>query len=421
MPLLVLGLNHQTAPVALRERATVPESQQAKALNALLEQTDVMQAVWLNTCNRSEIYCQIAEEKTGELAQWLADYHGIEAAKLNEHLYHHRDRDAVTHLFRVASGLDSMIIGEPQILGQVKAAFALAREQKTAAGTLDRLFQQCFAVAKRVRTETRIGSQPVSIAYASVKLARQHFSQLEQSCVMLIGAGETTDLVAQHLTNAHVKRLLIANRTLENAQVLASRYGGFALPLAEAPKHYAEADIVISATASAHPVVFTADIAAAIRQRRHKPMLLIDLAVPRDIEPGVAELNDVYAYSVDDLDAVLEESRSFRQQAAQEAEHQITEYAGQFSAEMNALDHQSSLLKLRARMQDARSQLLEKARQSLARGEPAEAVLETLANQLGNKMLHAPTLALKQAALDGDTELLRAAERLFRLDADAES
>jgi glutamyl-tRNA reductase len=227
-------------------------------------------------------------------------------------------------------------------------------------------------------------------------------------------------LVAQHLANANVKRLLIANRTLENAQVLASRYGGFALPLSEAPKHYAEADIVISATASAHPVVFTADIAAAIRQRRHKPMLLIDLAVPRDIEPGVAELTDVYAYSVDDLDAVLEESRSFRQQAAQEAEHQITQYAGQFAAEMNALDHQSSLLKLRARMQDARSLLLEKARLSLARGEPAENVMETLANQLGNKMLHAPTLAMKQAALDGDIELLRAAERLFQLDADAE-
>jgi glutamyl-tRNA reductase len=421
MPLYVLGLNHQTAPVALRERATVPESQQAQALNELLQQTDVMQAVWLNTCNRSEIYCQIAEEKTGELAQWLADYHGIEASKLNEHLYHHRDRDAVTHLFRVASGLDSMIIGEPQILGQVKAAFALAREHKTASGALDRLFQHSFAVAKRVRTETRIGSQPVSVAYASVKLARQHFSQLEQSCVMLIGAGETTDLVAQHLANANVKRLLIANRTLENAQVLASRYGGFALPLSEAPKHYAEADIVISATASAHAVVFTADIAAAIRQRRHKPMLLIDLAVPRDIEPGVAELTDVYAYSVDDLDAVLEESRSFRQQAAQEAEHQITQYAGQFAAEMNALDHQSSLLRLRARMQDARSQLLEKARLSLARGEPAEDVMETLANQLGNKMLHAPTLVMKQAALDGDIELLRAAERLFQLDADAES
>ncbi len=420
MSLFVLGLNHHTAPVALRERVTVPESQQAHALEVLLQQPGIAQAVWLNTCNRSEIYCQTMPGQAPDLAHWLAEFHGLEAHLLNEHLYQHQGQHAVSHLFRVASGLDSLIVGEPQILGQVKAAYALSRAQQSTGGLLDRLFQHSFSVAKRVRTETRIGAQPVSIAYASVKLARQHFSQLEHSCVMLIGAGETTALVAQHLANAKVKRLLVANRTLENAQALASRHGGYALPLSEAPKHFAEADILISATASSSPVIFAADIEAALRQRRRKPMLLIDLAVPRDIEPEAADLNDVYSYSVDDLDAVLEESRAFRQQAAATAEQLIGHYAEQFSAEIDALEHQSALLKLRNNAQQMRDSVLEKARHALARGESPDSVLESLSNQLSNKLLHAPTLALKQAALDGDTELLRAAERLFELDKHAE-
>lgn len=420
MSLFVLGLNHHTAPVALRERATVPESQQTQALEALLQQPGIEQAVWLNTCNRSEIYCQTSGQQAPDLAHWLAEYHGLEPNLLNEHLYQHHGRQVVSHLFRVASGLDSLIVGEPQILGQVKAAYSLSRAQQRVGGLLDRLFQHSFSVAKRVRTETRIGAHPVSIAYASVKLARRHFSQLEHSCVMLIGAGETTALVAQHLANAKVKRLLIANRTLENAQDLASRFGGYALPLSEAAKHFAEADILISATASNKPLVLAADVEAAIRQRRHKPMLLIDLAVPRDIEPEVADISDVYSYSVDDLDAVLEESRAFRQQAAGAAEKLIGQYAEQFSAEIDALEHQSALLKLRSNAQQMRDSVLEKARHALARGESPESVLESLSNQLSNKLLHAPTLALKQAALDGDTELLRAAERLFELDKHAE-
>lgn len=420
MSLFVLGLNHHTAPVALRERVTVPESQQARALDALLKQPGVEQAVWLNTCNRSEIYCQTAAEQTPDLAQWLAKFHGLDANLLNEHLYQHQGQQAVSHLFRVASGLDSLIVGEPQILGQVKTAYALSRTLQSTGGPIDRLFQYCFSVAKRVRTETRIGAQPVSIAFASVKLARQHFNQLEHSCVMLIGAGETTALVAQHLANANVKRLLIANRTLENAQALASRHGGYALPLAEAAKHFAEADILISATASSQPVIFARDIEHALRQRRRKPMLLIDLAVPRDIEASVADLNDVYSYSVDDLDAVLEESRAFRQQAAGAAEQLIAQYAEQFSAELEALEHQSALLRLRANVENIRESLLDKARLALARGESPESVLETLSNQLSNKLLHAPSLALKQAALNGDTDLLRAAERLFQLNDHAE-
>lgn len=421
MPLFILGLNHQTAPVELRERVSVSESLQGQALAALMQVPGVEQAVLLSTCNRTEIYSHIAPEHEPELARWLAEHHGLSPESLGSYLYQHQDEQAVRHLFRVASGLDSLVMGEPQILGQVKQAWAIAREQRSVHGLLDRLFQQTFATAKRIRTETRIGAHPVSVAYASVKLARQLFSQLDQSSVMLIGAGETIELAAQHLSQAKVKRMVIANRTLEHAQTLASRFSAYALPLSDAAKHLAEADIVISATASPVPVLQAADIAAAIARRRHKPMLLIDLAVPRDIAPEAADLDDVYLYTVDDLDHVLEEGRAFRQQAAVEAETLIALQAGHFFAEMKAMEHQGGLLKLRQRAEGERDLQLEKARQALARGEDALAVMETLANQLSNKFLHAPTAALKQAARDGDTALIRAAEQIFQLDSDAQS
>ena len=420
MPLHVLGLNHHTAPVDLRERVSVSESQQEAALKALMQVPGVEQAVLLSTCNRTEIYGQVAPEHEPQLARWLAEYHGVRPEALDAYLYRHSEEEAVKHLFRVAAGLDSLIMGEPQILGQVKQAWSLARQQGTVQGPLDRLFQHTFATAKRVRTETRIGAHPVSVAYASVKLARQLFNQLDESSVMLIGAGETIELAAQHLANAKVKRMLIANRTLEHAQALATRFSGFALPLSEAGRHMAEADILISATASPVPVVHAADVAAALKQRRHRPMLLIDLAVPRDIEPDVATLDDVYLYTVDDLDHVLEESRAFRQQAAVEAENLINLQAEHFFAQLKALNHQNGLLKLRSHVDGAREALLAKAKQALARGEDPETVLETLANQLSNRILHGPTAALRRAALDGDTQLLQAAEQLFRLDTDAQ-
>lgn len=420
MSLFVLGLNHQTAPVDLRERVSVPDSLQGQALESLMQVPGIEQAVLLSTCNRTEIYCHIATEHEPALARWLAEHHGIAPEALSAYLYQHQDEKAVRHLFRVASGLDSLIMGEPQILGQVKQAWSIARQQHSVHGLLDRLFQHTFATAKRIRTETRIGAHPVSVAYASVKLARQLFSQLDQSSVMLIGAGETIELAAQHLAQANVKRMVIANRTLVHAQTLASRFSAYALPLADAAKHLAEADIVISATASPVPVLYAADIVAAITQRRHKPMLLIDLAVPRDIAPDVADLDDVYLYTVDDLDHVLEEGRAFRQQAAAEAEVLIALHAEHFYSEMKAMENQGGLLKLRQRAEHERDLQLDKARQALARGENADTVLETLANQLSNKFLHAPTAALKQAARDGDTALMRAAEQIFQLDSDAQ-
>jgi glutamyl-tRNA reductase len=421
MPLHVLGLNHTTAPIDLRERLTVPENQLQQALGALLEVPGVEHAVLLSTCNRTEIYAQISTSDEPLLTHWLAEYRGVARELLDHHTYQHTEMQAVQHLFRVACGLDSLILGEPQILGQVKQAWSLAHRCRAVQGQLDRLFQQTFATAKLVRTETQIGSHPVSVAYASVKLARQLFSQLDQSCVMLIGAGETVELVAQHLDNAKVKRLLIANRTLSRAQALASQHSGYALPLSDVARHLAEADIIISATASPGTVVSMADAEAALRQRKHRPMLFIDLAVPRDIDTAVSALDDVYLYTVDDLNHVLEESRSFRQQAARSAEDLIALHAEHFFAELRALDHQSGVLKLRQQVHDLRTAQLEKARQALARGEDPAAVLEILANQLSNKILHGPTAVWKQAALDGNLELLRAAEQLFQIDTDAES
>lgn len=421
MSFVVIGLNHQTAPVSLRERVSVAETQQEQMLKQIVALPGIEQAVLLSTCNRTEIYCHTSLQDEHTLAQWFANFNEIAPETLNSHLYSHTDIDAVKHLFRVASGLDSLILGEPQILGQVKQAWALAKQQHTAHGALDRLFQHTFAMAKRIRTETQIGAHPVSVAYASVKLARQLFSQLDQASVLLIGAGETIELVAQHLASAKVKHLMIANRTLEHAQSLASRYAGFALPLAEFPKHLANADIVISATASQQIIVSKVDVAKALQQRKHKPMLFIDLAVPRDVEPDVALLDDIYLYTVDDLDHVLEESRASRQQAALQAQSIIDIQAEHFLTQFNALEHQTSVLKIRVHVEQLRDAQLEKARQALARGDSADEVLELLAHQLSNKFMHKPSTTLKQAALDGNIELLKAAEKLFDIDSDAQS
>ena len=421
MALSVLGLNHHSAPVTLRERVTVSDIQQEQALKSLMQQPGVAHAVLLSTCNRTEIYAHIEPDNEHVLAQWLAQHHQIEPNLLSPYLYLHQDVQAVKHLFSVAAGLDSMVMGEPQIFGQVKHAWSMAKQHQAVHGILDRLFQHTFATAKRIRTETQIGANPVSVAYASVKLARQLFSQLDQANVLLIGAGETIELVAQHLANAKVKRLLIANRTLEHAQTLASKFSGFALPLDEFNKHLAEVDIIISATASQNTIVHKADVAKALQQRKHKPMLIIDLAVPRDIDAQVSDLDDVYLYTVDDLQQVLEDNRSSRKQAAVEAKNIIDIQAEHFFAQLKALDFQTSLLKMRAQAEQSRDMHLEKAQQALARGEDPAKVMALLANQLSNQLLHGPTLVLKKAALEGNTQLLQAAEQIFDVNADAKS
>lgn len=419
MPLLALGLNHQTAPLALRERVAMDGGQLPGALEALGQVPGVAEAALLSTCNRTEVYAQVEEGREAAVVEWLARHHGLAPEALADYVYQHRDEQAVRHLFRVATGLDSLVLGEPQILGQVKDAWQAARGQQRLRTPLDRLFQQSFQVAKRVRTDTRIGAHPVSVAYAAVRLARQVFSELDRATVLLVGAGDTIELAARHLVDAKARRLLVANRTLEHAQALASRHGGYALPLSELSRHLPEADIVITATAAREPVLRLEAVQAALKARKHRPMFLLDLAVPRDIEPAVASLGDVYLYTVDDLEQVIEENRASRREAAEQAQAIIDLQVEHYMAWWRAQGRQDALKAMRRRAEAAREQMLARAHEQLAAGKPATEVVELLAAQLTNKLLHGPSAALRQAALDGDLDLLRAAERLYQDDDDA--
>lgn len=405
--LWVLGLNHQTAPVDLRERAAFTPDTLPAALASLRALPQVSETVLLSTCNRTELYA-VAEDGH-VLADWLEN----QAHGLRNYLYQHHGADAVRHLFRVATGLDSMVLGEPQILGQVKEAWSVARQHGVLGRRLDRLFQQTFAVAKRTRTDTRVGANPVSVASTAVRLAQDSFARLNDSTILLIGAGETIELAARHLHKNQVQRLLIANRTLSHAQELASLYGGYALPLTELDRHLAEADIVFSATASREPVLHHDQVASALRVRKHKPVLLFDLAVPRDIDPMVARLSDAYLYTVDDLERAVEGNRQSRREAADAAETIIDLQVMRFMDTMQANTRKEPLKRLRALGDSARDDILAKARQQLVNGRDADEVLQYLAHTLTNRLLHSPTAALREAAFSGDTELIRVADRLF--------
>ncbi|HEY0660541.1 MAG TPA: glutamyl-tRNA reductase [Lysobacter sp.] len=411
MSLYVLGINHQTAPVSLRERVAFSADTVPAALSVLRALPPVREVALLSTCNRTELYA-IADDDGHALADWLAT-HPDDAGDLHAYLYRHADADAVRHLFRVATGLDSLVLGEPQILGQVKDAWATARAAGSLGTQLDRLFQQAFATAKRARTDTRIGANPVSVASTAVRLAQESFARLEDSTVLLIGAGETIELAARHLVQAKAKRLLIANRTLAHAQELATRHGGVALPLSELDRHLSEADIVLSATAARDPVLFKPQVAAAMATRKHRPMLLLDLAVPRDIAADVAELRDVFLYTVDDLERAIEDNRRSRREAANEAEAIVELQVARYVETLGASTRTEPLKRLRAHGEAAKSEALAKAKQQLASGENPDAVLDFLAHTLTNKLLHAPTIALREAALTGNAELARAADKLF--------
>ncbi|QDH70713.1 glutamyl-tRNA reductase [Marilutibacter alkalisoli] len=414
MSLYVLGINHQTAPVSLRERVAFAGDAVPKALTTLRRLPGVHEAALLSTCNRTELYAVI-EGDGNILADWLAT-HSDDGTDLHGYLYRHTDAEAVRHLFRVATGLDSLVLGEPQILGQVKEAWSIARTAGSLGNQLDRLFQQTFSTAKRARTHTRIGANPVSVASAAVRLAQESFARLEDSTVLLIGAGETIELAARHLTQARARRLLVANRTLAHAQDLASRHGGVALPLAELDKHLHEADIVFSATAAQQPILYKPQAIAALAHRKHRPMLLLDLAVPRDIAADVAELQDIYLYTVDDLERTIEDNRRSRREAADEAEAIIDLQVARFVETITASTRTEPLKRLRAHGEAVKEDALARARQQLASGDDPAEVLDRLAHGLTNKLLHAPTVALREAALSGDAELGRAVDKLFPQD-----
>ncbi|MDE1893641.1 MAG: glutamyl-tRNA reductase [Pseudomonadota bacterium] len=420
MPLIALGLNHLTAPVSLREQVAFDEDAAAGALLDLSRQDGVEEAMILSTCNRTELYVGVAAGAEDIPQAWLGHHHRLTPGKLDEFLYRHDEQDAVRHMFRVATGLDSMVLGEPQILGQVKSAYQQARGAQTLKAPLDRLMQHTFAVAKRVRTDTRIGAHTVSVAFTAVRLAEQVFADLKQACVLLIGAGDTIELTARHLAEKQVHRLIVANRTLESAQELAGHHGGYAIALTDLGQHLAEADIVISSTAARQPIVTRTMVEQAMANRRRKPMFMVDIAVPRDIEADVGELSDVYLYGIDDLRQVIDDNLRSRAAAAREAEAIIDLQVDRYMAWRRALNLKNPALDMRVHAEIYRDEVLGKARAMIAHGKSPDEALAFLANTLTNKLLHHPSARLREAALSGDLDLLHAAGRLYGLDREAD-
>jgi glutamyl-tRNA reductase len=421
MTLLVLGINHNTATVAVREKVAFAPELMQEALQQACNVAGLSESVILSTCNRTELYGVPAgiqaEESEKRLLDWLCAYHQISAAELQPTVYWQKDADAVRHLMRVASGLDSMVLGEPQILGQMKSAFEVAQQSATVGSQLYRVFEDVFSVAKQVRTETAIGESPVSVAFAAVTLAHQIFSDLRQACALMIGAGRTIELVIQHLKEAGVVDIVVANRTLTNAQELKRKYGVREVLLSDIPQELEHTDIVVSSTASQLPILGKGTVERALRARRHKPIFMVDLAVPRDIEPEAGELDDVYLYSVDDLKEVIDSNLRNRQEAAHEAENIITSGVENYLRKQRGLGIVSTLRNFREKAEQIRDSELEKALKALEKGEDPQKVVRELARLLTNKLIHAPSVQMKKASADGHPALIELAQQLFELDA----
>ena len=412
---LALGLNHVSAPVSVRERVSLPEDLVRPALTALRQAFGgaVKEAAILSTCNRTELYCAAEPHVAERLPSWLAEFNQIEAGALEPHMYLHGRDEAVRHAFRVASGLDSMVLGEPQILGQMKDAVRAA-EQAGALGTLlHQLFQRTFSVAKEVRSTTAIGGQSVSMAAAAVRLAERVFGDLAQCKVLFIGAGEMIELCATHFAARQPASIVVANRTLERAENLANRFSAGTMRLADLPDRLAQFDVVVSCTASTLPLLGLGMVERATRQRKRKPMVMVDLAVPRDIEPEVAQLDDIYLYSVDDLGAVVQSGTDARRAAVVQAEAIIDARVRNFMHWMQVRANVPVIRDLQTTAQSIQTLELERARRLLAKGESPEAVLEQLAHGLTQKYLHGTMTALNQSDATERQELLHWLPRLF--------
>jgi len=416
MSLIALGINHKTAKIGLREKVAFSSGTLNLALHSL-KQIGVSECVILSTCNRTELYCLLGHGYNAELVlSWLADYHALELSELQKCSYLYQDDAAVTQLMRVACGLDSLVLGEPQILGQLKQAFFEARDSGVVSSTFQRLFQLTFSTAKRVRSETEIGANAVSVAFAAVSLAKHIFSDLKQSSVMLIGAGETIELVARHLVEQGVRNIIVANRTEQRAMQLAEIFDASVVTLPEIPDNLHKADIVISSTGSPLPILGKGMVESALKTRKHQPMLLIDIAVPRDIEPQVNELSDAYLYTVDDLQELVQNNLESRQVAAKHAEQIVAEQQQIFSAWRESLKNIDTLKQYRQQSELQRDELLVKALKQLNKGNDAEQVIKQLANGLTNKLIHAPTVALGRASKEGLTERVELLARSLGLD-----
>jgi glutamyl-tRNA reductase len=417
MTLLAFGINHTTASLSVRERMAFAPEVVETSLRSAIDDAGLAEVAILSTCNRTEIYAN-SDVELNQLTAWLLAHTNIKADELANCFYCYQNDEAVRHMMKVAGGLDSLVLGEPQILGQMKSAYAVACEAGTIGGELHATFQQVFSIAKRVRTETAIGENPVSVAYAAVSLAQQIFSDLKQDTALLIGAGETIELVARHLAHHGIHRIIVANRTLDRAQRLAREFNGEAILLADIPDHLHRADIVISSTASQLPLLGKGAVESALKKRKHKPMFMLDIAVPRDIEEQVGELEDVYLYTVDDLHAVIDENKKSRVAAADKAEEIIDEGVELYRRQQRSLNALATVKAYRKKAESLRDLELQKALGALEAGNNPEQVLQQLARNLTNKLIHSPTAHLKEASASGQTQVVQLAQALFDLQPD---
>ncbi len=415
MTILALGLNHDSAPLAVREKIAFAGDAVLNALTDLRNHTAVAEAAILSTCNRTELYCRVVDQELDQPLQWLHGYHDLGRESLMPYLYRHDNEAAVRHVLRVATGLDSMILGEPEILGQMKSAWHLARQAESLEQPLDRLFQHAFSTAKRIRSETAIGKKPVSVASTAVSMARRLFGDFDRQTALLIGAGETIELTARHLVAQNVRHLLIANRTLGRAQELANRFGGSALALSDLERHLPKADAIFSSTAADHAIVTAAQLAKATHLRKRKPIFVLDLAVPRDIEPDAAQLPDVYLYTIDDIQRLAEQGLASRRAAADQAEHLIEDQVEKYMQWLAGQSASQSIQRLRQRSARWRDEELERAKRQLASGKSPEQALESLAHKITQRLLHDPSVQLREASSHGRHDLLSAAHELFGL------
>ncbi|MDU3157160.1 glutamyl-tRNA reductase [Hafnia alvei] len=423
MSLLALGINHKTAPVALRERVTFSPETLNHAIESLRQQPLVQAGVVLSTCNRTELYLSMEQPEDvppqdlhKQIVDWLCAYHKLSPDEVNKSLYWYQDNDAVNHLMRVASGLDSLVLGEPQILGQVKKAYTESQREQSMSADLERLFQKTFSVAKRVRTETDIGASAVSVAFAACTLARQIFESLSEVNVLLVGAGETIELVARHLREHKVRHMMIANRTRERAQALADEVNAEVITLPEIDGRLAQADIIISSTASPLPIIGKGMVERALKARRNQPMLFVDIAVPRDIEPEVGKLASAYLYSVDDLHSIIQSNLAQRKAAAVQAEHIVQQESANFMAWLRAQGAVETIRDYRSQADQMRAEAEAEALAAIAQGADVETVIHKLAHRLTNRLIHAPTKSLQQAASNGDIEKLQVLRDSLGLD-----
>ncbi len=416
MALLSLGINHLTAPVDIREKVAFAPEHMSKALHELQDIPAINESVIVSTCNRTEIYCDASSDCSEVITHWLGTHHGLGDRGLSPYIYQHADQEVARHLFRVASGLDSMVLGEPQILGQLKDSYDQARGDKTVNSVLDRLFQHSFSVAKRVRTDTEIGSNPVSVAFAAVNLSKQIFGNLGELHALLIGAGETIELVSRHLRSQQIGSMTIANRSIDRARSLAEQIGAEAVQINAVPEQLVRADIVIASTASQLPILGKGATESALKQRKHRPIFMVDLAVPRDIEPEVGKLQDIYLYTVDDLKSVVDENLRGRELAAEAAQEIINLEVTAFNQWLKTHQSADQIRQLRDGAELIKQQALEKALSQLRSSSDPEQAMQRLANEITNKLLHKPTIEMRKALQSDDEARIQLLKSLISPD-----